>query len=219
MKCPFIKFCGFQKAEDVRLASRLPVDALGFILVPGRRRSVSREQLPELTRQVSPVQMAIGVLQNPTWEEAKNWLHLSPLTGIQLHGEESAEFCRKLKSNFAVHVTKVMHIQDERDPEKELEVYRPWVDAILLDKQAGNVKGGIGRPFVWDCIPLWKEACRKAEIPLWIAGGINEANVFDLITRYRPDGIDVSSGIEKNQRKDGAAMRLFIERVEKACQR
>lgn len=219
MKRPFIKFCGFQKAEDVRLASRLPVDALGFILVPGRRRSVSREQLPELIRQVSPAQLAIGVLQNPTWEEAKSWLYLAPLTGIQLHGEESAEFCRKLKSTFSVHVTKVIHIQDERDPMQELEVYRPWVDAILLDKQAGNVKGGTGRPFVWDSIPLWKEACQKAEIPLWIAGGINETNVFDLITRYQPDGIDVSSGIEKNQRKDGATMRLFIERVEKACQR
>ncbi len=217
MKRPFVKFCGFQKAEDVQLASRLPVDALGFVLVPGRKRSVPREHLPELVRQVSPAQMAIGVLQNPTWEEAISWLNSSLLAGIQLHGEESAAFCQKLKSSFSVHITKVFHIQKKRDPVEELEVYRPWVDAILLDKQVGNVKGGTGRTFAWDSIPLWKEACRKAKVPLWIAGGINETNVFDLITRYQPDGMDVSSGIEKNQRKDGAAMQHFIERVEKAC--
>ncbi|MBA4602555.1 phosphoribosylanthranilate isomerase [Thermoactinomyces mirandus] len=218
MKRPFVKFCGFRRAEDVQLASRLPVDALGFILVPGRRRTVTREDLPDLIRYVSPAQMAIGVLQNPTWEEVKSWLKLVPFSGIQLHGEESAAFCRKLKSTFSVHVTKVIHIQEQADPMEELEVYRPWVDAILLDKEAGNIRGGTGQSFAWDSIPSWKESCRKAEIPLWIAGGINEANVVDLIKHYQPDGIDVSSGIEKNQQKDGATMRLFIERVEKACQ-
>ncbi|MGA8943849.1 MAG: phosphoribosylanthranilate isomerase [Thermoactinomyces sp.] len=218
MRRPFIKYCGFQNTEDVRLASSLPIDALGFVLVPGRRRSVSREQLPDLLRHVSPGQMAIGVLQDPAWEEAESWLHLAPLAGIQLHGEESAAFCQRLKSAFAVHITKVIHIQDKRKPEEELELYGPWVDAILLDKQAGEIKGGTGQAFDWDNIPLWKEACRKAGVPLWIAGGIDETNVADLITRYQPDGIDVSSGIEKNRRKDGAAMRFFMERVEKACQ-
>ena len=217
MKKPFIKFCGLKSVQDVQLASRLPVDALGFILVPHRRRSVTRRQLPELIRHVSKEQLAIGVLQNPVWDEVISWLNTAPLSGVQLHGEEPASLCEKIKSvDPKLHITKVIHIQDSLPVQVRLEEYQPWVDAVLLDTAAGNQKGGTGKRFDWSLIPAWKEACRKLNLPCWIAGGLDENNVYDLITRYRPDGMDVSSGIEKNQRKDGAKMRLFLERVKSA---
>lgn len=217
MKKPFIKFCGFQSVQDVQLAGRLPVDALGFILVPRRKRSVTRRQLPELVRHVSKEQVTIGVLQNPAWAEVLSWLNTAPLSGVQLHGEEPASFCKKIKSvDPNLHITKVIHIQDSLPVKEILKEYQPWVDAILLDTAAGNLKGGTGKRFDWGLIPAWKEECRRLNLPCWVAGGLDENNVLELIHRYRPDGVDVSSGIEKNQRKEGAKMRLFLERVNSA---
>jgi phosphoribosylanthranilate isomerase len=217
MKKPFIKFCGFQRARDVQTASRLPVDALGFVLVPGRRRSVPRSRLPELVRHLSKGQAAIGVLQNPSWDEVKSWLETALLSGIQLHGEEPVELLQKIKSaRPGLHLTKVFHMQDSLPEPGKLEAYQPWADAILLDTAAGNIKGGTGKRFDWRLIPAWKEACHQLNLPCWVAGGLDENNVTELITRYRPDGIDVSGGIEINQRKDSAKMRLFLERVKKA---
>ncbi|MBH8582316.1 MULTISPECIES: phosphoribosylanthranilate isomerase [Thermoactinomyces] len=217
MKKPFIKFCGFQSVRDVQKVSRLPVDAVGFILVPGRRRSVTRSRLPELIRHLSAGQAAIGVLQNPSWDEVKSWLETASLSGIQLHGEEPAGLLRKIKSaRPGLHLTKVIHMQDAWPEPARLKAYQPWADAILLDTAAGNIKGGTGKPFDWRLVPAWKEACNKLNLPCWVAGGLDENNVVELITRYRPDGIDVSGGIEINQRKDGVKMRLFLERVKRA---
>lgn len=87
--------------------------------------------------------------------------------------------------------------------------YAGTVDAFLLDTPGG----GTGRRFAWDVIPGYAAAARELGVPLFVAGGLDPGNVTDLVGRYGPDGVDVSSGVETDGAKDPAKIAAFLERV------
>ncbi|MGA9173136.1 MAG: phosphoribosylanthranilate isomerase [Thermoactinomyces sp.] len=216
-KKPALKFCGFLAEADVVKAVHLDIDAIGFILVPGRKRSIKKEMLPNLVRKVPERVWTVGVLQNPSIQEIEEWLSLAPLTAIQLHGGETPEFCREVKKAFGVRVIKTFHVANRIDGGDRLAQFSPWIDVALLDTGTGKTSGGSGQSFDWNQIPPFYEQCRMLGVPLWVAGGLNALNVTSLIKRYRLDGVDVSSGIEADGRKNADLMAQFVERV-KSCE-
>ncbi|SEN28193.1 phosphoribosylanthranilate isomerase [Lihuaxuella thermophila] len=218
MKRTNIKLCGFRTPEDVEKVEGIPVDAIGFILVPGRKRSVRPEQIAVLVDRVPPGVLTVGVLINPSLEEIDKWLSLAPLQAIQLHGEETASFCRSIKERFSVRVIKTFHVDEQMESPCSIKEYSPWVDVALLDSGAGQIRGGTGTTFDWEQISLFRKECRSVQIPLWVAGGLNEQNVEALIRAYAPDGVDVSSGIESDGEKDRQKMKRFVERVVRSGQ-
>lgn len=207
-----LKFCGFFAEPDVEKAVQFDIDAIGFILVRGRKRSVEREMLPKLVRKVPAGIWTVGVLQNPSLREMEEWLSVAPLSAIQLHGEETPEFCRTVKKAFGVRVIKTFHVTGRIAGEERIAQYAPWIDAALLDT---GTSGGSGQAFDWNQIPPFYEECRRAGVPLWVAGGLNVRNVRSLITRYPLDGVDVSSGIEADGGKKAELMAKFAERVKR----
>lgn len=208
-----VKLCGFRTLADVEKVQGIPVTAMGFILVPNRKRTVRREDLPDLLKPIPPDVMTVGVLQNPAIEEIKEWLTIAPLKAIQLHGEEPPSFCQRVKENFTVTLVKTFHMDEQNETPLNVKVYAPFIDIALLDSSVGNVKGGTGVTFCWEAIPPFQQECQKYGIPVWVAGGLHEANIASLIGQYRPDGVDVSSGIETDGRKDRDKMVRFVERV------
>jgi phosphoribosylanthranilate isomerase len=213
MRRTTLKFCGFRNVEDVVEAARFGIDAMGFILARGRKRSVEPTLLPAMLERVPEGYWKVGVLQNPLPEELRRWHAAHPFDAFQLHGDESPALCRWVKETLGVRVIKAFSLEKGAtlpDPEP----YLPWIDVLLLDGAAGGIKGGTGRSFDWNVLPVFQRFCREAGIPLWVAGGITPENVGELVTRFAPDGVDVSSGIETEGRKDTGKMRRLVERVE-----
>jgi phosphoribosylanthranilate isomerase len=205
-----VKICGVKTVGTVRLLAELGVDYLGFVFAESRRR-VTAEQAGGMLRQVPNHPAAVGVFVNPTLAELEEVLCQVPLEVIQLHGQESASFCREAAERFQRKIWKAISIDGENRLSAELERYRPAVDAFLFDTHDTKQAGGTGKRFAWTQIPqLKRQAGGRTCV---IAGGINEANVRELLDRYSPAVIDVSSGVETNGEKDHEKIKSFLQRV------
>nr|WP_281170810.1 phosphoribosylanthranilate isomerase [Shimazuella kribbensis] len=199
-----VKFCGFRTKDDVKTAVSHAVSAIGFILVPDRKRTISLLQLTSMIPLIPKQIEKVGVFQNPTLEEVNNAASLG-LSMVQLHGQETPAFCQQIKKNKQIPIIKVF---SEKEIQK-IPLYEGYIDVVLLDHSAG----GTGTTIDWSCIPVAKQLTERLQLPLWIAGGLNESNIENLIRDYEIDGIDLSSGIETNGKKDTQKMNKIIERM------
>jgi phosphoribosylanthranilate isomerase len=134
-------------------------------------------------------------------EEIAAYCHLS---GLQLHGEESPEYCQR----FSVRVIKALKI---KNPESIGEMTRYLGVTILLDTHSPVQMGGTGNPFPWEIALRAKE---KGKFIL--AGGLNPLNVGEAIQQVRPWGVDVSSGVEiVPGKKDPQKLIDFVKEVKR----
>lgn len=223
---PRIKICGIRTPEAVRKAAELGVDYIGLIFAPSKRQ-VNPEQAAELIGELkkrlddhSTHPKIAGVFVDPTMEELTRTLSVVPLDIIQLHGRENPEFCREVREKMGVEVFKSISIgaEDESEShaqraEKMSAAYEGAVDVLLLDTHDPLYGGGSGRTFNWEIVPLYLEAARNRRLKLFVAGGLTQHNVDELVRNYAPDGIDVSSGVETDGHKDIQKMTLFVERA------
>ncbi|WP_127588367.1 phosphoribosylanthranilate isomerase [Paenibacillus koleovorans] len=223
-----VKICGLQDVEVLKSILHLPIDQIGFIFAKSRRQ-VSPAQAGELIRELKAheevaasggggggtVPLTVGVFVNPTPHELAETLREAPLDIVQLHGKESAELCRFVKSTLGARVMKVVSIggADGSSVEEQLAPYAGSIDMLLLDTFEPHVGGGSGQTFAWDRIPPYLEWTRRNGIPLLVAGGLNAGNVEELIRDYAPDGVDVSSGVETDGIKEVTKIIAFVERV------
>lgn len=201
-----IKICGITNLEDALLAAELGAHALGFIFYPPSPRKVEAETAREIIRQLPPFVLSVGVFVN---EEAATVQELEARVGldwVQLHGQESPEYCRSLGRR----VLKGFRIKDENSL-KELEAYRGAVQAFLLDTYKKDRTGGTGEIFDW-------ELARRARQygPIVLAGGLTADNVAQAIKIAQPQAVDVASGVELYPgKKDHVKMIAFFENISK----
>ena len=216
-----IKICGLQDVEVLKSMIHLPVHYIGLVFAPSKRR-VSPEQarklLSVLDKQDSGRPHAVGVFVNPAMEELALTLRDAPLDVIQLHGTESPVRCGVVKRRFpGVRVWKALAAMPggacTSDGAYRAADYAAAVDALLLDTYDASRQGGSGRAFDWSTVPAVQQAARAMGVPLFVAGGLHEGNVDQLIRNYSPDGVDVSSGVETAGLKDMLKISAFVERV------
>jgi phosphoribosylanthranilate isomerase len=205
-----IKICGVKRLDTLQLLTELGVDYIGFIFAESRRR-VSPEQAGRLLRSVNGHPPAVGVFVNPTWAELDEVLRSVPLAVIQLHGEETAEFCRQVRERYSLPVWKAIPVAEPATVTASIHRYTGAADAFLFDTYDPTLPGGTGRRFSWEHIPLLQQ--HVADAGCIIAGGIHEANVTELLAAYRPQMIDVSSGVETDGEKDGEKIKRLVQRV------
>jgi phosphoribosylanthranilate isomerase len=111
---------------------------------------------------------------------------------LQLHGQESAERCRELRQSLGVKVWKALRLRDRTDLNRAAD-YAHHVDGLLLDAWVADQLGGTGQR-----LPLaWLQGF-KPEVPWWLAGGIASHALPEILSWVRPDGLDVSSAVEKS---------------------
>ena len=126
------------------------------------------------------------------------------LDWVQLHGQESPEYCR----NLGRKVIKGFRIQDE-DSLRLLADYQGAAQALLLDTYKKGQVGGTGEIFDWH---LARKAKKYGRIIL--AGGLTPDNVAQAIEIAGPDAVDAASGTEAAPgKKDPAKLRAFFEAV------
>ena len=195
-----VKICGISDSATAVVAAEAGADAIGLIFAPSRRR-VTAAQAREIAAALPPFVTKVGVFVDEERGRIEELIAACGLGAVQLHGAEPPEFC----AGFRVPVVKAIRVKDALSLE-QMTAYQ--VDAFLLDTFDASALGGTGRTFDWT---LAIQAARTHRTIL--SGGMTPVNVVEALTRVVPYGVDVSSGVETDGRKDHAKIRDFVRRV------
>lgn len=196
-----VKICGLMEKNHVKAAVDAGADAIGFVFAPSSRR-VTIEEARELARDIPENTLKIGVFVDASREELERAFQEVPLDFVQLHGEEPPDFIESIGLP-TIKAFSVRTIEDVREAAK----YN--VDYYLFDAPGIVYKGGSGVTFDWALLQESGISVKK----LILAGGLDEKNVGDAISRVQPFMVDVSSGVERNKRKDETLIRAFVRAV------
>lgn len=196
-----IKFCGLSCLEDIEAVNTLLPDYIGFVFVPQSRRYVTPEMTEKLRVRLNPQIQAVGVFLNEKPEMMAELANQNIIHMIQLHGQETEQTIKFLRSLTSAPIIQAFTIQDADDLNR---AEASSADLILLDSGAGT-----GTVFDWSLIR------RSIKRPFFLAGGLNPENVTAAIQTLSPYGVDVSSGIETDRRKDKYKMAAFTAAVRK----
>jgi phosphoribosylanthranilate isomerase len=198
----WVKICGVRNEADAIAAIECGADALGFNLYPGSKRYLSWQKEAAWIRELPAEVSRIALVVNSTLEEATQLLETDLFDGLQLHGEESEEFCQSLVKCRKPVLKAVRLASFER-----LERVRSYpVFGFLIDGHREGSFGGTGERFDWRLLKGL-----KLEKPLIVAGGLTPANVADAVREMRPHAVDVASGVENGEGfKDKGKMKDFI---------
>jgi phosphoribosylanthranilate isomerase len=201
-----VKICGVRSLEEAEVAVEAGADALGFNFWPQSPRYIDPREARSVVRQLSPPVSAIGVFVNEDHSRILEIVADVGLNAVQLHGDETPEFCTGLGS---IKTIKAIRVADYLDCAS---INRFPVSAILLDTSIKGSYGGTGKRFNWS---IAREAKRHARIIL--AGGLAIENVAEAITTVNPFALDVCSGVEAEPgRKDPDKLRSFMAEVARA---
>lgn len=190
-----------QVAEAVR---DYGADLLGFVFADSRRR-IEVQVAEKIACEVKGIGK-VGVFVNTPLAEVQDIAKRCKLDFVQLHGNESPEYCNLVK----VPVIKGVRVGPNFDV-SELAAYQ--VEWILLDSFVPGQQGGTGMAFDWK---LAKHLREQIKTPLFVAGGLTAENVGEAAGILSPQGIDVSGGVETNGSKDIEKIKKFLIAARKA---
>jgi phosphoribosylanthranilate isomerase len=209
----WIKICGTTCLEDALQSIEAGANALGFIFAPSKRR-VTPEQAQKIIHELPQAVERIGVFMNSTPAEIASIASEAGLTGIQMHGDESpAEIYNQLPvgGRDALRKIKTILVQDVFEDRFDVAVTAGMVDAYLLDSGAGS-----GKTFDWQAARARLDGRQERLI---IAGGLSPDNVGEAIRAFKPWGVDVVTGVEREPgRKDPEKLKAFVAAVRRAEQ-
>jgi phosphoribosylanthranilate isomerase len=192
-----VKICGITQPQDALHAENAGADALGLNFVPGTKRFISLERAREIVCALGPFVARVGVFQNASLEMVLETVQTVGLNVVQLHGQES--------DDFALEVQRVVPVVRAVKLEPNLPFVLPEVgSAFLID----GPDPGSGQLADWDRLEDSNLGGRR-----WLlAGGLTPENVAGAISRLRPWGVDLSSGVESAPGiKDPAKVTAFIQ--------
>ena len=216
-----IKICGITRPEDALFIAQSGADAIGFIFYPPSLRYVTPERakaiidsLPEMqgtfpeacaadifpsTGQITTV----GVFVNETADRVQEIVSFCGLDLIQLHGNESPDYCRHFPQE---QIIKAFALKSREDLER-IKDYA--VRAILVDTHDPNLHGGTGRTSNWGLA-----AQAKTLAPLILSGGLHPGNIRNAVEDVRPAAVDINSGVEVSPGiKDYDRVRTMIQTI------
>lgn len=184
--------------EDAKLASELGADYLGFIFAASKRQ-VGAETVQKIVQQLPADPVKVGVFMDQPLDFIRETMGKTGLDRIQLHGEESIDFCRKLDWPVIkrIRIRVCMPLESVEDQIAQF----PGAD-YLIDPGAGD-----GKTFDWSLI-------RNLKSKYFLAGGLTPDNVREAVTLLHPYGVDVSSGVESRPgKKDPDKLKRLIKEV------
>lgn len=186
-----IKICGITTVEQGKAIAKMGATDLGFICVPSSPRYLNLTKLQPLVAALSRVANTVGVFADVAVLEIARVVGLTEINTVQLHGQESIEFCQELRVALPnTEIIKAWRVRDLQDLAK-ITAYSDIVDCLLLDAYHPDALGGTGQTLDWE-----KLSAFSPPIPWLLAGGLTPANICTALSQLHPDGIDLSSGVE-----------------------
>lgn len=186
-----VKICGLRREQDIDYVNELKPDYIGFILSPGFRRSIDTETARFLKARLDKGIPAVGVFVDDDIERINSLVSEGTIDAVQLHGNESADYCGKIKAPVIKYFRpEKFDIIDEYD-----------VDYLLFDSGTGT-----GKTFDWGLLP-------QTEKPFFLAGGISAENLRSALESIHPYAVDLSSAAETDGVKDYNKIKKILEIV------
>lgn len=204
----YVKFCGMTSIEDVDMAVASGADAIGLVFYPPSKRNLSLDMASVLSRRVPALMTVVALVVNISDKELINITNQVAIDVLQFHGDETAKECARLAGMVKKRWFKALRINALSDTLQSIEgkideLYHAGACAVLLDAYHEGHFGGTGTCFDWSLIP------NNSPLPIILAGGLNSANVSDVVN-LPIMGVDVSSGIEVAGRKNAQRICDFM---------
>lgn len=206
-KTPVIKICGLRDADLVRIATEAGATAIGFMLAESRRR-VTPAEVAAIREQTSNLDIRrVGVTVNESASTLKSLRDIARLDALQLSGDEDPSILDELDGP----AWKALRFEPGTTLEEASRAIEPWfdharpVEALLVDAYVLGMYGGSGHRADWELARRLSE-----RYPVVLAGGLSPENVSSAVEQSTPLGVDVSSGVETDQRKDPDKVRRFV---------
>ncbi len=201
---PDVKICGLCTPEDVEYINDVGVEYAGFVLYEKSKRHVTLEQAAKLLKQVSLCIQKVAVTVSPDLDLAKAAAQVG-FDILQVHGELNPQVAEESP----LPIWRAFNCSDPEALNLQEGERTTRIKAYVVDGE----EYGAGKTFDWEKnISLKKELGAQK---LVLAGGLNSQNVAEGIRRFRPDVVDVSSGVEKTESigKDLEKIKAFVKAV------
>lgn len=210
-----IKICGLCCREDVEMVNALQPEYAGFVFAAGRHQ-LTASRAWELHQFLAPGIISVGVFVNAAIESVSAIAKQVGLEVLQLHGEETPAYIRQLRQQTSVPVVKAIRLGGNRVTSPELQILATaGVSGFLFDTASDAGYGGTGQSFNLNLLEQM-----EVQLPFFVAGGLTAATVTSVIQTIQAGkhknffaGVDVSSAIETQGKKDRIKTAAFIEAV------
>ncbi len=185
-----IKVCGMKIPENIEAVSGLKPDFIGFIFYPPSKRFVGLDFERNYLKAIDKTVIKTAVFVNATVDEVIEFGKMYGMQAIQLHGEESPEFCRQIKDS-GFFTIKAFGVDSTFDF-SILDAYKNIVDLFLFDTKT-ELHGGSGKVFDWRVLENY-----QLNKPFVLSGGISLENINNVLAFSHPQfyGIDINSKFE-----------------------
>lgn len=195
-----VKICGVTQPAQARAIAQAGATTLGFICVPSSPRYVQPDQIFNMIHQLPAEIKTIGVFADTSLENICQVVEQTNLSGVQLHGLETVEYCEKLSQLLGGReIIKALRVKMLGDL-KLANIYAKVVQTLLLDAYDPQKLGGTGHTLDWQSLQDFFPDC-----PWLLAGGLNPQNILLAIQQIINNqpvgyhnfvGVDLSSGVE-----------------------
>ncbi len=160
-----LKICGMQQPGNMIQVAELQPDYMGFIFYDKSPRYFN-DELPEIPAEIKKT----GVFVNSTQENILEKVIKYNLNAVQFHGDESAGFCKDLKTELqqlgnTPELIKVFSVGESFDFQ-EIKPFEGIVDYFLFDTKT-DLRGGSGKEFDWQILKEY-----PSNTPFFLSGGI-----------------------------------------------
>ncbi|NDV93710.1 phosphoribosylanthranilate isomerase [Dysgonomonas sp. 521] len=202
-----IKVCGMKYPDNIKELNKLPVDFAGMIFYEKSPRYAAKLNPEDIRDLFRGGRKRVGVFVNADMDYIIQMADKFSLDLIQLHGDESPDFCKEL--NKRMPVIKAFSISESSDFEKT-KAYDGLCGYFLFDTKTPQY-GGSGRKFDWNILDEY-----KGNTPFILSGGISvdDAETIKNIKHPQFFGIDLNSRFETEPgRKDIILLQQFIKRL------
>ena len=197
-----LKVCGMRYDDNIREIAAIEPDYMGFIFFEGSARHVS-ESIPTL----SPSIKKVGVFVNASYDTIVEKINTHDLQAVQLHGEETPEFCKSLQ-RLNIEIIKVFSIKNEFNFDV-LNLYESVCDFYLFDTK-GPLAGGNGYCFDWSVLEDY-----PSTKPYFLSGGIGLENVDQLQAFKNSTATTYCHAVDVNSKFEIAPAKKNKELLEK----
>ncbi|WP_010284179.1 phosphoribosylanthranilate isomerase [Bacillus timonensis] len=216
MQRPLIKYCGNKSFEDLQVVAKSEADYIGFIFANSKRKVTPIEVKQWLQEVDIQDKKTVGVFVNADFEEIAAVLANVPLSVIQCHGTETVDFIHLVKEQTGLDVWKVLHHDNQAIG--LMKQYSGVADGYVVDTKVATMWGGSGVTFDWQSIPIYQQEANRQGVPCFIAGGIDASNIKTLLS-YDIGGVDISSGIEQDGKKEYTIIQTIEKWVDTCVER
>lgn len=212
---PFlVKICGLTTPEAVDTAVASGADMIGLVFFPPSPRHAGFVPARSLAQRARGKAEIVALTVDADDLTLDTIIETIQPDRLQLHGHEDCERVRAIRARYGVPIIKAFGISEAADLDR-LDAYRSCVDLFLLDAKppkGATRPGGNGASFDWSILDQ-----RPKDLRFLLSGGLTPETVGPAVARIRPNGVDVSSGVEISPGvKDSALISAFVRRAREA---